>query len=333
MNEFELIEQYFLSNKTNRQRAARITAVGNGDDCTVLAHLEGRLAISTDTVVHGRHVPTSSPAAWLASRGLGSSVSDLVAMGARPLGFTLALTMPHVSQGWLKGFSDALFRAADLYDCALLGGDVTRGPLTASFTVFGELPAAGRLLTRDSAQCGDRIWVSGALGAAGGALALFDRKLSPHDSDYRSRLQLISAYASPNLPIDLGLQLQSDAQVHSAIDISDGLLADLAHIAKASRVDIHLDSKAVPVAPALFDIYSPDQALLYALSGGDDYQLGFTAASGWTIGDGSATPIGEAVDGQGRVFVDGRPVGEWFDALSSRLPAGVPLSEGYQHFG
>ncbi|GAA3971117.1 thiamine-phosphate kinase [Allohahella marinimesophila] len=333
MNEFDLIEHYFLSNTENRRRTGSVTDVGNGDDCTVLSHLAGRLAISTDTVVHGRHVPASAPAGWLASRGLGSSVSDLVAMGAKPLGFTLALTLPKVSSGWLKGFSEALFRAADLYGIALLGGDVTRGPLTASYTVFGELPKTGRLLTRASAQLGDKVWVSGTLGAAAGALPLFDQPLRSADRSYRARLQLLQAYVYPAPPVELGVRLQADSRVHAAIDISDGLLADLAHIAKASQLDLNLNASAIPVAPALSELYSRPHALMHAMSGGDDYQVGFTADPTWSIDDRMVSQIGEVMAGTGQVFIDHTPADRWLERLATTLPGGMSLATGYQHFG
>lgn len=348
MNEFELIQRYFTADAANRSRMNSVCDLGNGDDCAILSHLAGRLAVSTDTVVAGRHVPYDAPASWLASRGLAAAVSDLAASGARPVAFTLALTLPSAETGWLSSFSKQLFASADKFEIALIGGDVTRGPLTASFTVFGEVPLTGEKLSRDAARPGDAIWVTGELGAAAAALPLLNQPLPARAADYASRLELLRAYVLPEPRIAIGLQLRADPAIHAAIDISDGLLADLRHIVEASEVTASLHSDSLPIAAAVTLMCFPAKARLHAFCGGDDYELLFTADKSWRPLQGDLaglrmTCIG-SIDEPGRitarpqtqtdsVWIDSQPAKEWLDQSGPAVAESDASSNGgFKHF-
>ena len=209
------------------------------------------------------------------------NLSDLAASGARPLGFTLALALPQVDEAWLAGFSRGLFALADEHDCALIGGDTTRGPLAICITIFGEVPAGAALL-RSGAQAGDDIYASGTLGDARLALEVFRGTVRDVPAEVfdltRDRLEL------PTPRVALGLALRGVAS--SAIDVSDGLIGDLTHILQASRVGAVLDLSVAPRLLAseagLRRVSRPmdrlgDRVLEWVLAGGDDYELAFTA--------------------------------------------------------
>ncbi len=197
------------------------------------------------------------------------NLSDLAAMGAQPLAFTLALALPQADEAWLAAFARGLFEIADRFDCELVGGDTTGGPLNICITVFGEVPP-GVALRRDRAEPGDDVWVSGALGGAAFAVreGLQGRPLSPDDPALQ-RLQ------RPQPRIALGLALRHLAR--AAIDLSDGLLADLGHVCERSRVGARIEWERIPADPCLAGLPAPERARL-ALAGGDDYELLFTAA-------------------------------------------------------
>lgn len=269
MGEFELIRRHF-----QRQRPARADVpLGIGDDCALLAPAPGQqLAVSTDMLVEGRHFLSTVDPAALGHKALAVNLSDLAAMGAEPLGFTLALALPQADDTWLAGFARGLFELADAHGCELVGGDTTRGPLNLSLTVMGQVPP-GLALKRSAAQAGDDIWVSGTLGDARLALEVFRGGLALDASAFtrvRARLE------RPTPRLALGLALRGVA--HAAADVSDGLSGDLGHILAASGVGATLH------APAVLQATSDDlrgsgdaRALEYALTGGDDYELVFTA--------------------------------------------------------
>lgn len=269
MGEFELIRRHF-----QRPRPARADVpLGIGDDCALLAPAPGQqLAVSTDMLVEGRHFLSTVDPAALGHKALAVNLSDLAAMGAEPLGFTLALALPQADDTWLAGFARGLFELADAHGCELVGGDTTRGPLNLSLTVMGQVPP-GLALKRSAAQAGDDIWVSGTLGDARLALEVFRGGLALDAGAFtrvRARLE------RPSPRIALGLALRGVA--HAAADISDGLSGDLGHILAASGVGATLH------APAVLQATSDDlrgtgdpRALEYALTGGDDYELVFTA--------------------------------------------------------
>ncbi|MES2283581.1 MAG: thiamine-phosphate kinase [Pseudomonadota bacterium] len=260
MGEFDLIERYF-------KRPARRAVLGVGDDCALLQPAAGmQLAISSDMLVEGRHFFADVDPAALGHKALAVNLSDLAACGATPLAFTLALALPRVDEAWLAGFSSGLLALADAHGCELVGGDTTQGPLNICITVFGEVPS-GQALLRSGARAGDDIYVSGTLGDARLALEALRGKLQlPVGELARARARL----ERPEPRVALGQALRGIAT--SAIDISDGLIGDLAHILKASGVGATLDT-----GTALTLMAAGNKQLEYVLSGGDDYELAFTA--------------------------------------------------------
>lgn len=275
MGEFELIERYFRrpvgGNVLTHQEPSRV-ALGVGDDCALLQPAPGmQLAMSTDMLVEGRHFLSTVDPARLGHKALAVNLSDLAACGARPLAFSLALSLPRVDEGWLDGFSRGLFALADSHGCELVGGDTTQGPLNICITVFGEIPAGGALL-RSGARTGDDVYVSGTLGDARLALDVFRGRLSVPAAVFeaaRARLE------QPTPRVALGLALRGIAT--SAIDISDGLAGDLDHVLEQSGVGARLESPAVLRLLAAAVVLPDDKRLELALAGGDDYELAFTA--------------------------------------------------------
>jgi thiamine-monophosphate kinase len=317
MGEFELIRQFFAA--AHCARAADGVALGIGDDCALLALAAGeQLAVSTDTLVEGVHFPFAAEPLLLGQRALAVAVSDLAAMGAAPLAFTLALTLPQVSSGWLQAFAQGLDRMADACDVRLVGGDTTRGPLSINVTVFGRVPA-GQALTRAGAQTGDLLCVGGALGDAAGALPLV---LGEQTADPAIAEPLLARYWSPQPQLALGMALRGRAT--AALDISDGLLADCGHIALASGVALQIEQSRIPLSDALRHWLGEAAALHAGLTGGDDYVLAFTLpseqlqpllAEGWPV-----KVIGSVRQGAGVALLDdgGQDI--------------TPVVRGYQHF-
>lgn len=270
MTEFELIARYF-----DRSPRGPAVALGIGDDCALLTPNEGHeLAVSTDMLVAGRHFFDDVDPAALGWKALAVNLSDLAAMGARPLAFTLALALPSVDEPWLAAFTSGLFACADEHDCSLIGGDTTRGPLNLCVTIFGEI-ATGQALRRDGAQVGDDVWVSGEVGSAALALDRL-RRLRDGDATVRLPAALRDALERPTPRVALGRALVGVAS--AAIDVSDGLAQDLGHVLRASRCGAGLQVDLLPVCG---DLASSDSATRrrFALAGGDDYELCFTAAS------------------------------------------------------
>lgn len=272
MGEFDLIERYF-------KRPARRAALGIGDDCALLQPTAGhQLAISSDMLVEGRHFLSTIDPAKLGHKALAVNLSDLAACGAKPLAFSLALSLPRADETWLAGFSQGLLALADAHGCELIGGDTTQGPLNICITIFGEVPASGgrtQALLRSGAQVGDDLYVSGTVGDARLALEVFRGSVSvPADVFDAARLRL----EQPTPRVALGLALRGVAS--AAIDVSDGLLGDLGHILKQSGVGATVDvdraatlvtsRSGAPQIPA-------EQWRAWALAGGDDYELLFCA--------------------------------------------------------
>lgn len=286
--EFALIARFFAGLDHGPD-----VALGNGDDAALLSLLPGEaLAVSVDTMVDGRHFPPNSPAADLSYRAVAAAASDLAAMGARPLGMTLALTLPAADESWLTECRRGLQQAVRELQLPLVGGDLTRGPLTLSVQVFGAVPA-GEALRRDGARPGDRLCVSGMLGESAAGLALLQGEES---APLAVTERLIVRFWRPQPALELGQRLRGQAS--AAIDVSDGLLADAAHIAEASGVAIHIDSNLLPVPELLIDSFGSARALAWALSGGEDYVLCFTLPEGPDLPSG-CTVIGRVETGSG----------------------------------
>ena len=268
MGEFDLIARYF-------KRPAKRSPLGVGDDCALLAPAPGmQLAVSSDMLVEGRHFLSTVDPARLGHKALAVNLSDLAACGAKPLAFTLALALPGVDEPWLEGFSRGLFALAEEHGCELVGGDTTRGPLNICITVFGEVPAGAALL-RSGARAGDDIWVSGTLGDARLALEVFRGTLALPAEVFSMARQRME---QPTPRVALGQALRGTAS--SAVDVSDGLVGDLGHILASSRVGATLDADAAVsvVSAAASSGLGSDVLRTCALSGGDDYELVFTAA-------------------------------------------------------
>lgn len=268
LGEFDLIETFFCRPAGVGPRRA---VVGNGDDCAIIAPSPGQqLAVSTDTLVEGRHFLSTVDPVRLGHKALAVNLSDLAACGARPLGFTLALTLPRVEAPWLADFARGLFQLADEHDCELIGGDTTAGPLAIGITVFGEVPP-GQALLRSGAHPGDDLWVSGTPGEARLALEAFRGRLSLSAEHFEVARR---AMECPQPRVALGLGLRGLAT--AAADVSDGLLGDLGHILRRSRVGASVVLDALPVSPVLW-ARSEAERHDGILAGGDDYELVFTA--------------------------------------------------------
>lgn len=266
--EFSLIARYFA----NGRQVRRDVETGIGDDCALLTVPDKQLlAISTDTLVSGIHFLPDIDPADLAFKALAVNLSDLAAMGADPAWLTLALTLPEVDEDWLAAFSDSLFERLNYYDMQLIGGDTTRGPLSMTLGIHGFVPA-GRALKRSTAAPGDWIYVTGTPGDSAAGLAILQNALQPENSAHAD--YLIARHLRPTPRILQGQALRGLAS--SAIDLSDGLTSDLVHILEASGCGARINLDNFPLSEALSASVAHEQALRWALSGGEDYELCFT---------------------------------------------------------
>jgi thiamine-monophosphate kinase len=265
LGEFDLIARYFT-------RPVKRAVLGVGDDCALLAPAPGmQLAVSSDMLVEGRHFLSTVAPQHLGHKALAVNLSDLAACGAQPLAFTLALALPRADEVFLDGFANGLYALAEAQGCELVGGDTTQGPLTICITVFGEVPAGAALL-RSGAQAGDDLYVSGTLGDARLALEAFRGSVAlPGHAFDAVRV----AMEQPQPRVALGLALRGVAT--SAVDVSDGLLGDLAHILQRSRAGAVVEVDTLPRS-AFLRAQPPEWQRLCTLAGGDDYELVFTAA-------------------------------------------------------
>ncbi|MEC7816373.1 MAG: thiamine-phosphate kinase [Pseudomonadota bacterium] len=269
MGEFELIQTWFAP--LARQVPSDQLLLGPGDDCAIQRVPPGHdLVFSVDTLVDGVHFPKDYDPRHLGWRALAVAASDLAAMGARPVCFTLALTLPSADPVWLSGFAEGLSQASKSFGLTLAGGDTTRGPLTIALQVHGTVPNNASL-RRNGAQAGEWICVSGCLGEAGAALDYLGA-----DQPTEDQAEVLAKYHRPQPRLNLGQQLRGAAS--AAIDVSDGLLADLGHILKASGVGALVDADKLPISPALVRLVGEAEAKRLALTAGDDYQLCVTIA-------------------------------------------------------
>jgi thiamine-monophosphate kinase len=267
LSEFEIIARFF----SHRSRSATL---GVGDDAALVPVSRGaELAVSADMLVAGRHFFADADPALLGHKALAVNLSDMAAMGAQPRWATLALALPRVDEAWLAGFAHGFMALARRHRVDLIGGDTTRGPLTMCVQIMGEVPR-GKALRRDGARIGDDVWISGELGAAAMALDVINgnRALRIPARDRRALEQRLHA---PTPRVALGIALRGIA--HSAIDVSDGLIADLGHICERSGVGAVIDWEALPSSPVVRAYAQTNIGARCLLSGGDDYELCFSA--------------------------------------------------------
>ncbi|MBW3694297.1 thiamine-phosphate kinase [Vibrio sp. T187] len=266
--EFNLIEKYFV----NRQPQRKDVHLAAGDDCALVkAPSNVHIAISTDTLVAGTHFLTDACPKWVAHKALASNISDLAAMGATPAWVSFALTMPEVDEAWLAPFCDSFFKLADYFGIQLIGGDTTKGPLSLTLTVQGFV-AEDKALRRDGAKVGDWIYVTGNLGDSKAGLDVI------LDDGNRARAcaeQLEERHYVSSPRVLVGQALCGVAS--SAIDISDGVIADLKHILSRSKVGASIDVSQLPISSELEQFAtSLEEAQQYALTSGEEYELCFT---------------------------------------------------------
>ena len=287
-DEFALIERYFAG-----LDHGDAVVLGNGDDAAVLALAAGeQLVVSTDAMLESVHFPAAAHADRAAYRAVAAAVSDLAAMGARPLGATLALNLPSADATWLNACRRGLAEAVADFSIPLVGGDLTRGPLSLAVQVMGALPA-GTALGRGGARAGDALWVSGPLGDAAAGLAVERGELVVSDTRAAA---LRGAFWRPAPALALGQKLRDLAS--ACIDVSDGLLADAAHLARASGVRIDIEVDALPLSAALRGAVDASTAVNWALAGGEDYVLCFSLPAGVSAPAG-CTRIGAVSAGRG----------------------------------
>jgi thiamine-monophosphate kinase len=314
-SEFELIRRYFT-------RPARTAALGVGDDCALVKAPTGLvLAVTTDMLLEGTHFLPGTDARRLGHKSLAVNLSDLAAMGADPRWFLLAVALPEADEAWLAALADGLFALADAHGIELIGGDTTRGPRTIAITAIGTLPP-GDALRRDTATAGEDLWLSGATGEAALGLAHLRGRIALPAA---AAAECVARLEAPEPRVALGRKLRGIAA--AAIDVSDGLAADVGHIAEQSRVGAEIDYDALPRASALAaaDARLADECLL---GGGDDYELAFTApAARRAEVENAGRAAGVAVTRIGRIVAGPAAV----RVLAGGKPVDVPR-RGYDHF-
>jgi thiamine-monophosphate kinase len=259
------------------------------------------LVVTTDTISEGVDFFPFDPPDAIAQKALRVNLSDLAAKGAEPAHYLLNLTLPHtVTPDWLAAFADGLARDQRAFNISLLGGDTGAGQLSIAVTAFGFVPN-GEMVKRSGAKVGDAVYVTGSVGDSGGGLAIFKHEkhsLSDTDRDY-----LTARYRVPQPPVTFASSLRAIA--HASVDVSDGLIADLGHVASASGVRIVVEGEMVPLSAPLRALWR-DDTLLRAVTAGDDYQIAFTAPPGL---EGPFTRIGRVNDGEGvRLTLDGKEI-------------------------
>ncbi|MGZ5048584.1 MAG: thiamine-phosphate kinase [Usitatibacter sp.] len=315
-SEFDLIARHFTKPAGN-------AVLGVGDDCALVDVTNGMdLAVSTDTMVSGTHFFPDVDPENLGHKTLAVNLSDIAAMGAMPYWAMLALTLPSVDHDWLSAFAKGFFDLAAEYNVSLIGGDTTRGPLTITVTILGQVPT-GAALRRNGAKAGNDVWVSGNIGDAALAVAHRHGKVVLTEADYR---EAVMRLYEPTPRVALGQALRGMAT--SAIDISDGLLADLGHICRLSGVGATVDLGSIPVSEIGARHFNDDKALAAIVAGGDDYELCFTAPANAResiaeLTDVLGVPltrIGQVKRGKGvSLLAEGKPVkidGRGFDHFS-----------------
>ncbi len=304
--EFDVIARHFT-------RPAVNAVLGVGDDCALVGISRGmELAVSVDTMVSGTHFFPDVDPENLGHKALAVNLSDMAAMGAMPYWAMLALTLPKVDHDWLAAFSKGFFDLADEFEVSLIGGDTTRGPLTLTVTIMGEVPI-GAALRRGGAKAGNDIWVSGFIGDAALAVSHRHGKLVLEESDYH---EAVMRLYEPAPRVALGQALRGLAT--AAIDVSDGLLADLGHICSLSKVGAVVELGSIPLSAIGARHVASDAGRNAIVAGGDDYELCFTAHPNSResiqdlakVLDVPITRIGQVKRGKGVSLMgaDGKPV-------------------------
>jgi len=312
-SEFSIIDEFF----TVKSSQEFPPILGVGDDCAVLDVPSGKqLAVSTDTLVEGTHFLENSDPKLLGHKVLAVNLSDLAAMGARPVWASLAITMPNIDKDWLAAFSKGFFALAEKHSLHLIGGDTTQGPLSITITIMGLLPNHQRL-TRGGAKVGDAIYVSGNIGDAGLGL------LKAQSGSVDLGDEAVAAYLTPVPRVELGRKLLTLAS--SCIDISDGLSADLSHVLRASNVGATIQHQGIPLSDGVRQHMSEIGNQLWPYSTGDDYELCFTVPSNVSL---------ERIDSKLAQMVTQIGVIEREEGLRIQMSDGekVTLNKGYEHF-
>lgn len=265
LGEFSLIKTFFAEQGPRRSDVA----LAIGDDCALLTPPPGQcVAVTTDTLVENVHFTADAGAAAIGHKAVAVNLSDLASMGAEPAWLSLALTLPEVDEAWLAEFAQGALQLAQQHNIQLIGGDTTRGPLTITLTAQGLVPAQ-QALRRDQGRPGDRLYVTGTLGDA--AVALAPQWQTAANPEQRSALLQRLQWPTPKVATGLALR----GLAYTAIDLSDGLAADLGHILERSQCGAQLWLEQLPVSTTLKALMSAEEAARYALQGGDDYELLF----------------------------------------------------------
>ncbi|OUS23283.1 thiamine-phosphate kinase [Thalassotalea sp. 42_200_T64] len=275
MKEFELIKEFFTAQPVSRKDVV----MGIGDDCALIRANDHKLiAVTTDTLVAGIHFPLDTPPRAIGHKAVAVNLSDIAAMGAEPSWISVAITLPEVNKDWLSEFTAGMFELTEYFNVQLIGGDTTQGPLSITITAQGTVPE-DKALCRSGAKNGDYVFVTGDFGDAGLALAAMNNQIELNDSDFaavRAKLD----YPKPQVLV--GNLIRELAT--SAIDVSDGLLADLGHICRASTLGIHINVEDIPLSKVMKDNLAEIDAINMALTSGDDYQLIFTVSATNKVG-------------------------------------------------
>ena len=319
-SEFDIIQDYFNWQQTNDS-----VRIGIGDDAAVLdltAKQGKELIVSVDTFIEDVHFPKNTPAEAIGHKALAVNLSDLAAMGAEPTWFTLAITLPESNKKWLKDFSSGLKKLANRHNIILIGGDTTRGSLSITIQVMG-FAKSGEALLRSTAKPKDKIYVSGNLGDAAIGLALIQKRLNASILSQKANKSCQNALNSPQPQNTVSRLIKP--YVNACLDISDGLLQDLTHILKASKVGAKLDLDKIPLSLNALEL-GYDVALPYALSGGDDYQLLFTVSP-----ENEAKLLESIADADENVTCIGT-IGVSNDFKITDSSGNLISATGYQHF-
>jgi len=316
LHEFDIIQRFFTKAVKNSERFP----LGVGDDAALIAAPAGQeLATSIDTILAGTHFPEGSDPYDIGHKSLAVSLSDLAAMGAEPAAVLLAMTLPEANEKWLAEFASGFFNLAEEFEVELIGGNMTRGHLSISTVVYGWVPA-GKAIRRSGAKPNDRIYVTGNVGDAGFALQQIQQQQEPLEPEFQQR------FFHPYPQIKAGLALRSIAT--AAIDVSDGLAADLSKLLTASRVGGRIQTNQLPISDLLRNQTSLEQAITLALTGGEDYELCFTApADSQSVINKMLADLDCPVHAIGHITAE--PGLKIFDADGKEVD--IPQS-GYQHF-